>query len=200
MEFELAYYDSVVHRFNHSTTRTPACTQTKNRVNISSVWSPQRNCYRHNNPAERYESSGSLTQRWHWFLWSILRRDIGTILASFLFVIFLDYILRTSIKRTKNGHTLKETKSRWCCTETTTDADDAEDQVLLTNTPAQVKSSLHSPEQTTRGIGLYINLDKPELMYFKQNGAISSLLASLGNCSHTSIAISYLQKMMPVYA
>ena len=40
------------------------------------------------------------------------------------------------------------------------DADYANDIVLLANSPAQTESLLHSLEQATGGIGLYVNIDK----------------------------------------
>ena len=41
--------------------------------------------------------------------------------------------------------------------ETITDADNADDQALLTNTPAQAKLLLISLEQTLNGIVRYVN-------------------------------------------
>ena len=49
-------------------------------------------------------------------------------------------------------HSFKKTKSWWCPTEATTDADCANDLALLPTKPAHVESLL----QTARGIGLYI--------------------------------------------
>ena len=56
--------------------------------------------------------------------------------------------------------------------KTITDADCADDQVLLENIPAQAKFVLHSMDQAVRSIGLYLNSDKTELMCFN---IISSL-------------------------
>ena len=53
------------------------------------------------------------------------------------------------------------------------DADYTDDLALLADTPAQVKSLLHSLEQAARGIGLYI--DKTVFMCFDQDCAIFSL-------------------------
>ena len=44
--------------------------------------------------------------------------------------------------------------------ETITDADYADDIVFLANTPTQVKSQLHSLEQTVGGINICVNADK----------------------------------------
>ena len=45
--------------------------------------------------------------------------------------------------------------------------------VFFANSPAQAKFLLGSLEQAVRGIGLYVNSDKTEFMYFNQDGAIS---------------------------
>ena len=48
----------------------------------------------------------------------------GDILAPYMFIICLNYILQTSIDLIKeNGSTLKETSSRWYPTKTMTDTD-----------------------------------------------------------------------------
>ena len=47
-----------------------------------------------------------------------------------------------------------------------TDSGYADDLILLANTPAQAKSLMHRFEQAARGIGLSVNLDKTEFMYF----------------------------------
>ena len=56
-----------------------------------------------------------------------------------------------------------------------TDADYTDDRVLLLNTHAQTEPVMHSLEQAARGIGLYMNTNKTEFMYSKQEGAISPL-------------------------
>ena len=45
------------------------------------------------------------------------------------------------------------------------DADYAHDLTLLANTSIQAESLLQRLEQVERGIGLYMNLDKKELIY-----------------------------------
>ena len=49
----------------------------------------------------------------------------------------------------------------------------ADDIALLTNTPAQAETLLHSLERSTGGIGFHINADKTENMCFNQTGDIS---------------------------
>ena len=58
-------------------------------------------------------------------------------------------------------------KSRQYTTETTTDADNADDLTLLKNLPDPAESLLHSQEHSARGIGLNENIDKPKFMCFK---------------------------------
>ena len=44
--------------------------------------------------------------------------------------------------------------------------DNAEDQTLLANTPAQVKSLLHYQEHAAVGTAVYANINKPEFILF----------------------------------
>ena len=46
---------------------------------------------------------------------------------------------------------------------------------LLANTPHQAKTLLHSLEQAASGIGLHVNADKTEYMFFNQRGDVSTL-------------------------
>ena len=55
---------------------------------------------------------------------------------------------------------LLKTKNRHYPAETITDADYTDDQALLTNTPAQAESLLHSLEQAAGGISLHMNTNK----------------------------------------
>ena len=95
-------------------------------------------------------------------------------LAPYLFIICLDYVLRTSIdKIRKNGFEL--TKSRRYPVKTITDVDYADDIAILANTPNQTETLLHSLEQAAAGIGLHVNAHKTEYMRFNQTGDISTL-------------------------
>ena len=62
-----------------------------------------------------------------------------------------------------------------------TDADYADDPVLLTNTSAQAEFQLHCLKQTTGGIGLYLNTNKTEFTCFnkKEPSPIYGLSLSL---------------------
>ena len=55
------------------------------------------------------------------------------------------------------------------------DADYADDLALLTSTPNQAESLLHTLEQAARGIGLHVNVNKTEYMCLKRERAMSTL-------------------------
>ena len=119
-------------------------------------------------------------------------------LSSFLFIISLDYVQRTSIDLMKeNGFTLKKPKSRRYSAVTISDADYADDLALLASTPTEAESLLHCLDQAAKGIGLNVNSDKTEIIWFNQDGAISSLNEIIS--SYTSVAISHLLKAMLIY-
>ena len=69
----------------------------------------------------------------------------GVTLAPYLFIICLDYMLRTSIDKMKdNGFKLTKERSRRYPAQTIMDVDYADDIALLANTPTQAKTLLHS--------------------------------------------------------
>ena len=71
----------------------------------------------------------------------------GDTLASYLFIISLDDVLRTSIDKMKDiGFKLTKERSRRYPAQTFMEVDFADDIALLANTPAQAKSLLHSLE------------------------------------------------------
>ena len=55
-----------------------------------------------------------------------------------------------------------------------TDADYADDIVILANTPKKAETLLHSLERAATGIGLHANAHKTEYMCFNQAGEIST--------------------------
>ena len=100
----------------------------------------------------------------------------GDTLASYLFIIGLDYVLRTSIDKMKeNGFELTKERSRRYPAKTIMDTDYADDIVLMENTPARSEALLHSLEQAAAGKGLHVNAHKMEYMCFNQTGDISTL-------------------------
>ena len=100
----------------------------------------------------------------------------GDMLAPYLFIICLDYVLRTSIDKIReNGFKLKKKSSRRYPAKTITDADYTDDIALLANTDNQGETLLHSLEQAAAGIGLHVNAHKMEYMCYNQTGNISTL-------------------------
>ena len=100
----------------------------------------------------------------------------GDTLAPYLFIICLDYVLRTSIDKIReNGFELTKKRSRKYPAKTITDADYADDIAILANTPEQTETLLHSLERAATGIGLYVNAHKTEYMCNNQTGDISTL-------------------------
>ena len=85
-------------------------------------------------------------------------------------------MLRTSIGLIKeNGFKLAKEKSRRYPAQTITDMDYTDDIALIANTPIQAESLLHNLERAAGGIGLHVNTDKTEYMFFNQRGGISTL-------------------------
>ena len=103
----------------------------------------------------------------------------GDTLAPYLFIICLDYMLRTSIDKIKeNCFKLTKERSRRYPTQTIIDADYTDDIVLLANTSAKAENQLQSLERAAAGIGLHVNAHKTEYMCFNQTGDISILNGS----------------------
>ena len=100
----------------------------------------------------------------------------GDTLAPYLFIICLDYVLRTSIDKIReNGFELTKKRSRRYPAKTITDADYADEIALLANAPNQAETLLHSLERVAAGIGLYVNAHKTEYMCYNQTGDITTL-------------------------
>ena len=100
----------------------------------------------------------------------------GGTLVPYLFIICLDYVLRTSIEKIReNGFELTKKRSRRYPAKTITDADCADDIAILANTPSQAETLLHSLERAAAGIGLHVNAHKTEYMCYNQTGDISTL-------------------------
>ena len=90
----------------------------------------------------------------------------GDMLAPYLFIICLDYVLRTSIDKIReNGFELTKKRSRRYPAKTITNANYADDITILANTPNQAKTLLHSLEWAAASIGLHVNAHKTEYMW-----------------------------------
>ena len=108
----------------------------------------------------------------------------GDTLAPYLFIICLDYVLRTSIdkirengfeKKRSRRYPAKKKRNKRYPAKTITDADYVDDIAKLANTPNQAKTLLHSLERAATGIGLHVNAYKTEYMCFNQTDHISTL-------------------------
>ena len=83
--------------------------------------------------------------------------------APHQFIIYLDYMLRTSIDlMNDNGFKLGKERSRRYPAQTVSVADYAGDIALLANTHAQTETLLHCLERTAGGIDLHVNADKTD--------------------------------------
>ena len=88
----------------------------------------------------------------------------GDTLVPYLFIICLDYVLRTTIDKIwENSFELTKKRSWRYPAKTITDADYT---VILANTPNQAETQLHSLERTTTGFGLHVNAHKIKYMCF----------------------------------
>ena len=93
----------------------------------------------------------------------VLQRDT---LSPHLFIICLDYVLRTSIDKIReNGFELTKKRSRRYPAKAITDADYTDDIEILANTPNQAETLLHSLERAVAGTGLHVNAHKTEYIY-----------------------------------
>ena len=99
----------------------------------------------------------------------------GDTIAPYLFIICLDYVLRTSIDKIKeNGFELTKKRSRKYLAKTITEADYTDDITILANTTNQAETLLLSLERAAAGIGLHVNAHKTDYMRFNQTGDIST--------------------------
>ena len=77
-----------------------------------------------------------------------------------------------------NSFKLTKERGRRYTAQKITDADYADDIMLLANAHAQTESLLHSLERAAAGIGLHVNAHKTEYMCFNYRGNISTLNGS----------------------
>ena len=103
----------------------------------------------------------------------------GDTLAPYLFIICLDYVLRTLMDEIKeNFFEVTKKISRRYPTKTITNTDYADDIAILINTPVQAETLLHKLEWATASISLHVNAHKTKHMCFNQTGDISTLSGS----------------------
>ena len=100
----------------------------------------------------------------------------GDMLALYLFIICIDYVLRTSIDKMKdNDFELIKERSRRYPAQTIMDADYVHNVAFLANTIAKAKTLLHSLERASAGRGLHVNTHMTEYKCYNQRGDISTL-------------------------
>ena len=99
----------------------------------------------------------------------------GDTLVPYLFIICLDYVLRTSIDKIQRKWLRADKENRRYTAKTITDADYANDIASLANTHNQAETLLHSLERAAASIGLHVNAHKTEYMCYNQTGDISTL-------------------------
>ena len=95
----------------------------------------------------------------------------GDTLAPYLFVIVLDYVLRTSIdSNSELGFTLQQRRSRRYPAKKITDADFADDLSLLADNSQNAEQLLILLESAAEAVGLMVNYTKTNFMEFNQTG------------------------------
>ena len=99
----------------------------------------------------------------------------GDTLAPYLFIIVLDYCLKTAIEGDEErlGFTIMPRKSRRIGPLNLTDLDFADDIALLSNTSAQAQELLRKVEHAASCVGLHMNAKKTQCMTFNQPGCVS---------------------------
>ena len=99
----------------------------------------------------------------------------GDTWAPYLFNICKNYEFRKSVDKMKcNAFNLTKERSRRYRTQTITEADYADDIVVLAIIPTQAEIQVHSLGRKAAGISLQVNALKTEYMYFIQRGDIST--------------------------
>jgi len=97
-------------------------------------------------------------------------------LASYLFVVCLDYALRQAVDaHAALGFTLEQRRSSRHQRTTLTDLDYADDIALLSDDMSSATELLNLVERETKIIGLELNKKKTEFMAFKQQGIVTTL-------------------------
>ena len=94
----------------------------------------------------------------------------GDTLASFLFIVTLDYAMRKAMNNAEHlGFTLEQRQSRCYPARTLTDTDFADGIALLSDNIADAGVLLHKVESAAKEIGLTINSKKTEYMSFNNS-------------------------------
>ena len=94
----------------------------------------------------------------------------GDTLAPYLFIIVLDYCMRTAIggREEELGFTINPRRSRRVGPLMATDLDFADDIALVSNTASQAQELLERVENAALKVGLHMNAKKTKSMVFNQ--------------------------------
>ena len=116
----------------------------------------------------------------------------GDTLAPYLFIILLDYCMRTALERHPDiGFTLKPARSRRVCAVRLTDTDFADDVALLADSVEELGVLMREVESVCKEVGLEINRAKTE--YMVEGIPDSDALHSIdGTCIKRSEDFKYL--------
>ena len=98
----------------------------------------------------------------------------GDTLAPFLFIIVLDYVLRNLDQNKNLGFTLRKQLSRRYPAEMLTDADFADDLVLLSDKIGNAEKLLNILETAAASVGLYMNTTKTKFIAVNTEGTITA--------------------------
>lgn len=88
----------------------------------------------------------------------------GDTLAPYLFIIVIDYIMRTCLTGKDLGLTLQHRRGRRYPAIKVTDADYADDVALITDTAAQAQEFLQALEVVASSVGLHLNESKTKFI------------------------------------
>ena len=99
----------------------------------------------------------------------------GDTLAPYLFIIVLDYCLRSAIsgEEERLGFTITPRKSRRVGPLNMTDLDFADDIALLSDTATQAQELLNKVEDAALCVGLHMNAKKTQFMAYNQPSCVS---------------------------
>ena len=95
----------------------------------------------------------------------------GDTLAPYLFIIVLDYVMRTAVgeNNDKLGFTIKPKVGRRYPAEVITDLDFADDIALLSDTLTEAQELLQRVEEQALTVGLHIKSEKTKVMKYNHN-------------------------------
>ena len=100
----------------------------------------------------------------------------GDTLAPLLFILTLDYVLRTSIDKNKDlSPNISKQRSRRYPAIKITDADYADDLVIFADSSRYAKNLLNVLEESGKTVGLKVNIKKTQHMNINSNKTVKSI-------------------------